>query len=194
MASVQFFLSQASGTEHLHDSNIISSSPERGKLVLSHPEGFGQKHSSSLSLSPHSPLSSPAVSTHSCIKLISGFKAFSISLSLDQDFPLLTLTLSVIPHLLLRHRFLLLIISCSLPLSPNYQIFQKAFLCFPSSCLSYCYCSSPPVFSVSTFECHLYQNWRLAHEKYYVLSSLHSSMYHLYPSVTYWFLLRWKAY
>lgn len=81
-ATVQFFLSQASGTKHLSDSDIVSSSPDKEKLVLAHPEGFSKDHGPSLSLSPHSLPSSPALSTHFCIKVIFGFKAFSISLSL----------------------------------------------------------------------------------------------------------------
>lgn len=41
----------APGTEHLSNSNIISSSPDKEKLALFHPNGFGKYNSPNLSLS-----------------------------------------------------------------------------------------------------------------------------------------------
>jgi len=153
MASVQFLLSQASSIEHLRDSNIIFPSPNKEKLGFSHPEGFSKGHSPSLSLSPHSPPSSPALSTHSCIKLIFRFKAFSISLSLVSRLPI------TYPHPI-YHSSLAAEASISAsdrPVKPS-AITQLSD--FPTNVfmLSFIPPFLPLLLISSTFQCHLYQN------------------------------------
>lgn len=118
---VQFFLSQASGTKHLSNSNIISSSPDKEKLVLFHPHGFGKYHSPNLSVS--------AALSWRCIPASNLCFVSSPSISYPHPF---------YHPSLLSHWFLLLITLWSLPLSLEYLIFQQIFSCFPSSCLSYC--------------------------------------------------------
>lgn len=189
--SVQFFLSQASGTKHLSDLDIIYSSPDKEKLVLSYSEGFSKDHSPTLSLSPHSPPSSPALCIHFC-KLIFGFKAFSISLSLvlrlSSTYPICHSSLAteaLIPasdHPL-KHSAItqlsdfptsICVFPFILPFLPLLLVSSSFFLC--------------QLFSATYIRTDI---WLM--KNMMPLSSLYSPMYHLYPSVLYWFLLRWKA-
>lgn len=166
---------------------------DKEKLVLAHPEGFSKDHSPSLSLSPHSLPSSPALSTHSCIsylwfqgfqhKLIFGFKAFHHLPS---------------PYLsFLTHYWG--IDSCfwssreAFRYHPTIRFSNKHFRAFLH-----------PAFPTATarllrfFLCQLFSATYIRTDVWLIknimpLSSLLSPMYHLHPSVIYWFLLRWKA-
>lgn len=192
MASVQFFLSQASGTEYLSNSNIVSSSPDKEKLVLSRRL---QQRSWSKPVTITSFTTIFTSSLHTFLhqtylwfqgfqhKLIFGFKAFHHLPS---------------PYLsFLTHYWG--INSCfwsSLEIfryHPTIRFFQQAFSCFPSSRLSYRYCSSPRFSSCQLFSATYITTDVWLMKNIMPLSSLHSHMYHLYPSVIYWFLLRWKA-